>query len=606
MRFCPNCGSHIKRLPSRKNGQPMFCTRCGASLKSESAPKEVSLAGSFPYKSMRPFQKEVLDQIEVALAASKKFIILEAPVGFGKSAVAASLCLHLESAYLLTSTMQLQDQYSTDFGFPLVTGKSNFTCLIPTASGKHVACSRGRCEADWKLSECPHYLTFEEYNEHEQEARTSGSKYRRLKDGKLCTYYEQKWNAFRSPVMVANFPFFLTELQYTTDVRRRKLLACDEAHDLEKQLVGSASFSLKKSMLQSFQVEKERGGGSPSVILDKGTEDASAWEEPLLEAKQTLEFFIDTYLGFDTMQDRVATCKDTLESLDGFIEDFKVHPANWIVNSIRKTVTLDESRSGSSVDEVVFQPLDIGAYTSMLFDRADTILLMSATVFSKEVFCRTLGIPEQEACFIRVKESSFPVENRRIRALNVAQLNRATMDASLESIARAVDEIMTYHTGERGVIHTTSYQQAHYIIEHVSESNRNRFSTTEGTSSRSELLRVHGLTSESVLISPSLYQGVDLKDDLSRFQVLVKVPYPDLSDRRTKIKLEKNPGWYDWQTALRLVQTYGRSVRSETDHAVTYILDSHFPSFVRNHQDLFPEYFLEAIRSREEGADIEK
>jgi Rad3-related DNA helicase len=98
-----------------------------------------------------------------------------------------------------------------------------------------------------------------------------------------------------------------------------------------------------------------------------------------------------------------------------------------------------------------------------------------------------------------------------------------------------------------------------------------------------------------VLISPSLYQGVDLKDDLSRFQVIVKVPYPDQSERRTKVKLERDRGWYDWQTALRLVQTYGRSVRSETDHAVTYVLDSNFTRFVNSHRDLFPAYFLDAL-----------
>jgi len=62
-------------------------------------------------------------------------------------------------------------------------------------------------------------------------------------------------------------------------------------------------------------------------------------------------------------------------------------------------------------------------------------------------------------------------------------------------------------------------------------------------------------------------------------------------------------GWYAWQTALRLVQTYGRSVRSETDHAATYVLDSQFTWFLQQHRDLFPEYFLEAIRSR---ADIDK
>ena len=145
------------------------------------------------------------------------------------------------------------------------------------------------------------------------------------------------------------------------------------------------------------------------------------------------------------------------------------------------------------------------------------------------------------------------------------------------------------------MIHTTSYQQARYIMYHVSEYNGARLQSTENLFSRSALLQAHGSRDESVLISPSLYQGVDLKDELSRFQVLVKVPYPDLSERRTRIKMERDQGWYDWQTALRLVQTYGRSIRSDTDHAVTYVLDSNFPWFVGRHRDLFPEYFLEAL-----------
>ena len=97
---------------------------------------------------MRRFQKEVLDQVDQAMA-SKKFIILEAPVGFGKSAVAAALCTYLSSAYILTSTKQLQDQYSSDFGFPMVKGKSNFRCRVPTTAGSFPPCSKGRCEADW-------------------------------------------------------------------------------------------------------------------------------------------------------------------------------------------------------------------------------------------------------------------------------------------------------------------------------------------------------------------------------------------------------------------------------------------------------------------------
>ena len=87
-----------------------------------------------------------------------------------------------------------------------------------------------------------------------------------------------------------------------------------------------------------------------------------------------------------------------------------------------------------------------------------------------------------------------------------------------------------------------------------------------------------------------------LQDELSRFQIIVKVPYPDLSDMRVKVKMEKDRRWYDWQTALRLVQTYGRSVRSKEDYADTYILDSQFIPFMRRHPTLFPKWFTEALR----------
>ena len=35
----------------------------------------------------------------------------------------------------------------------------------------------------------------------------------------------------------------------------------------------------------------------------------------------------------------------------------------------------------------------------------------------------------------------------------------------------------------------------------------------------------------TVLISPSLHTGLDLKDNLSRFQIITKVLYPNKSDR---------------------------------------------------------------------------
>lgn len=581
--LCPNCGTRVSDVGQTE--EP---------VETASAP----LVQSFPHGVMRPHQKDVLDQIESALGSGKKFIILEAPVGFGKSAVAAALCRHLRSAYVLTSTKQLQEQYSADFGFTTVMGKSNFTCLVPTSSGRLVACSKGRCEADWSLSDCPHYLSFDQYELHLKGQCDRESKcekvLRRQGEGKLCTYYKQKWDSFRQKVTVGNYAFFFSELKFTEDVRKRKLLVCDEAHDLERQLVGSASFTLRTSTIRQYQAPD---GPEFAVPYEQGM-DANAvdWLRPLEDAKQVLKGFHDKHDGDLTMQDRLISCRGMLESLEKFTDALKDDQENWVVSGVKKTTTIDPYGGGASlVDEVVFQPLDISAFTSQLFGTAETVLLMSATVFSDELLCSALGIPMDRAQFIRVAESSFPVENRRIYAMDIAKLSRTTLDASLEGIAKAVDEIMDRHPDERGVVHTTSYYQANYIIEHVSERNRARLVSTEGSIARSELLQAHGATGASVLISPSLYQGVDLKDDLARFQVIVKVPYSDLSDRRTQVKMQRERGWYDLQTALRLVQTYGRSVRSETDHAATYVLDSNFTSFVRTHKELFPAYFLEAL-----------
>jgi Rad3-related DNA helicase len=113
---------------------------------------------------------------------------------------------------------------------------------------------------------------------------------------------------------------------------------------------------------------------------------------------------------------------------------------------------------------------------------------------------------------------------------------------------------------------------------------------------RTEVLEKHYSSAKpTVLISPSLHQGVDLKDDLSRFQIVVKVPYPDLTDKKIAAMKDRDQKWYTWNTVLRLVQAYGRSVRSKDDYATTYVLDSSISYLLKNAQDIVPKWFTEAI-----------
>ncbi|HYZ50090.1 MAG TPA: hypothetical protein VE593_04320, partial [Nitrososphaeraceae archaeon] len=75
------------------------------------------LVNNFPFRSQRNNQISVLNQISAAFNSGYKYIILEAPTGFGKSPVAIAVAMTLGSSYICTSTKDLQTQYSRDFPY---------------------------------------------------------------------------------------------------------------------------------------------------------------------------------------------------------------------------------------------------------------------------------------------------------------------------------------------------------------------------------------------------------------------------------------------------------------------------------------------------------
>jgi ATP-dependent DNA helicase DinG len=274
------------------------------------------------------------------------------------------------------------------------------------------------------------------------------------------------------------------------------------------------------------------------------------------------------------------------------IEDMKYNRHNWIVTNIEKS-------SNNQLKRVVLTPLSVSNYFNDILDMGAVTLFMSATILSKNYLCKVIGLKPDQVQFIRVEQSEFPVKNRPIYLMNVAWLNAKTIGQSLPSIASAVNNIMTTHKNEKGIIHTTSYSQLQFIKDNISKENMARLIETGPTFDRSEILQKHSQTTKpTVLISPSLYLGVDLKDYLSRFQIIVKVPYPDLTDRKISAMKERDPNWYNWNTILRLVQAYGRSIRSKEDFANTYILDSSISYLIRNAREMLPKWFLDAIIRR--------
>jgi Rad3-related DNA helicase len=230
-----------------------------------------------------------------------------------------------------------------------------------------------------------------------------------------------------------------------------------------------------------------------------------------------------------------------------------------------------------------------------IFRFGKKIVLMSATILNVDVFCRSLGITRDQVAAKRMK-NRFPVENRRIY---VHSYTKVTGGQSKQKewgpkLLKAANEVIDKHPDDRGIIHTHNFNIARML---VSESkHRKRMLFQHNFKNKDEMLKEHAKTEGSIIVAPAMHEGLDLRGDLSRFQIIAKMPYPNFyDDKQLARRIEIDREYYNWLVALKLVQGYGRSVRNEEDFADTYVIDSGIWTFLKYNTKLLPGWFIEAI-----------
>ncbi len=572
----------------------------------------MSMRSFFPLDYVRPNQDKVLDELDQALKSDYKFIFLEAPTGFGKSAVAVTLARFLGSSHICTSTKDLQTQYNRDFPYlSEVKGRNNFPCIVKEDMGIRESCEYGPCLKDDDF-DCLYKTRMSDYD-----VKSEGTIYENVDINKYalkkyydkakehsqlvkiewqpCHYYHQKWISIKSSHTIYNYKYFLSDLFYSSGVNKRKLLILDEAHTLESEVSSFKNIIFSKESLIRF---------FPKINLpDNKQTDVETWIDFCAGLKEQFTSYVEksaNILGSGgNSQDMHVSEKNLIDAINyeknlfTFLEDLRINKENWLVTNITK------NEIDNKLSRIKLEPLVVSSYFTDIFDKGSISLLMSATILSKENLCKAVGLKNEDVKFIRVENSDFPIKNRPIYLMNVAWLNARTMSESLPNIVKVLDNLLSVHKNDKGIIHTTSYSQVQFIKNNLSKENLSRLIETNPKFDRNEMILKHTQsTKPTVLISPSMFLGVDLKDDLSRFQVIVKVPYPDLTDKKISVLKQRNPKWYEWNTILRLIQAYGRSVRNADDYANTYILDSSVSFLLKNGKEMIPKWFSEAIITR--------
>lgn len=560
----------------------------------------------FPKASYREGQKESIEFAVDAFNSGKKIVILECPTGSGKSAIGMTLANMVKTSYYLTITKILQDQLVGDFGDQIIElkGRNAYPCTFYDRYGdKLVArklwtqsqldklkdspdCSNGFCRSKFhhsddkfKCSKC--FLTSGiDDSQKPQGELTSlpvGMTY------SACPYYEQVYQAIKSRKVVMNFSSFLFQTQMTKRFDEpRDLLIIDECHNIEPQLLEFVSFSITDQHLSAHGIQIPK--------LD----DAQAYQQWMLQAKIKEVLYERIKLanreGENKLEDDLSR---VLKKYLMFMDNMQDPDAEWICE-------YEVIGQQSAVHrKLILKPVFVKKFAhSLLFKYAKNILMMSATVLDVNVMCNSLGIDREHVAAFRVK-NRFPKENRPIYLHTVAKMTggKQRMDEWGPPLLKAVCEIVRKYKGQKGIIHTHNFAIMDYILRRCDADVKKRLLDQRDFNSKNDLLKYHSQAQEdSVLIAPAMHEGVDLIEDLSRFQIICKVPYANcFDDKQLARRVELDRKYYIWLTALKLVQSYGRSIRSAEDKADTYILDESIYKFMKDAGKMLPTWFTEAI-----------
>jgi len=406
---------------------------------------------------------------------------------------------------------------------------------------------------------------------------------------KACPYVLDKQEFLEHPLGITNFSYFLAETMYAKQLTPRSLLVIDECHNVENELGKFIEVTFSERFAKTLGCKVPRLS-TPAEVFEwvQGPYKKAVAKLMSGLTKRMNEIFKSDsadHTGLNDVGKRYEMLDKHICKINRFIEVY--NPDNWVMNYVRP-----DSKDNNAGRKFEFKPVDVSAYgESHLYRFGSRVLLMSATVINKDVFCKSVGINPDDAAYMHLP-SPFPVANRPIHYLAVGSMSRANIETTLPKLALVVGQLLDLHKDEKGICHCVNYKIAKYIVDTLKSPRL----LLHNSDNRDEMIDFHlKCPDPTVLISPSMTEGVDLVDDASRFQILCKVPFPYLGDQVVQLRKEKNPDWYACQTVRSIVQAFGRSVRNERDHATSYILDTDWERLYKANHQMFPSEFLAAL-----------
>ena len=528
------------------------------------------------YKFREGQEKIVKDVIEAT--KNYKVILIDAPTGAGKSFINLVVANLKGSGYVTTPLKLLVDQY--DYSITneknyenmgtVLKGRNAYPCTFLRYSGVEDATADGApCEAPPKDWTCPNKPT--------------------------CEYYIRRDIARESKVTVTTLAYMFTGIRNGMDIMvkvpnsdppefkplwdKRKVLIIDEAHNIDDQLVDFFTIRISKLSLRKRITDNS--------MIEFNFEELN--KEPTLDKlKELLRIELREITEMETL-------KLTPEA-SGKLSSLKTS-----ILRILKNINMDVRYIYDKVDGVhIWKPYEVYPFTQSFFEKFDNVILSSATFVMPEILLHSIGLPNDYKIF--KMPSTFPTNNALVKLVPVCKVSTKTDEdliSGLKKIMPALEKIAEAHKTERGFIHCKSYAIQDYIFEHANEKLKMRFYRHD-KDTREENLNywLKEGRKDSIFLSVHMGEGVDLKGDLARWQVIIKTPYLYLKDKYVSAHFNSNNGqkWYNQKAIIELIQMCGRVMRSQDDFGITYVLDTMAMSLLMGNSNMLPSWFRERVK----------
>ncbi len=511
-------------------------------------------------------QIQINNKFEEVVKSNKKFFFIDAPVGIGKSYAIMMMANKYQEIKgddsikfdVITNTKILQDQYLRDFDqMRSVKGVDNYYC------------QQHRCNC------------------------SEGIEIGRIKDKKCfpCSYKVARKEFLDSDIGVLNFHLFINYWEYSNDMmleRNSRILFVDEAHSFEETYCNFIDAHLSKKYLADLDIW--RSEWEEQMLTIRTVSHFANFvrnfviEEILLKVKEMESNVSSPYLS-DTEKIKILKDYKHLKRVkckySRLLKDEENWRSNWVIQ-----INKEDKDWVWSVEAIWAKD-----YLSELWANYDQVVFLSGTILDKKFFSELMGCSNDDSIHLTI-ESPFPVENRMIVFQDVDKLSFNRKREAFENMIPEINSILERHNKDKGIIHTTNYEISKWVEKDILDKEGRLL--THDKFNKNSILEHHTKTSKpTVLVSPSMINGVDLKDELSRFQIIIKVPYPNLGSIKVERRMKSNGKWYSWKTLCDIIQSYGRSIRSENDYAITYILDSNFQNLLDRVK--IPDYLNDAI-----------